>query len=250
MGFQKGYTPWNKGLTKATSEILANGAAYKSQYVRFVFPDLMPSLNLAYLLGVMKGDGCISRNIKSHKHILLLTVKDKELAEEFNKVVKGIGLHPNLWQTRRGYYRVEANSKIFYEWYRDLSLRSLQGLLPTESEKAVFLRGYFDSDGGCYPLHGIVATSTNSKLLKFIQNLLLSLQIWASFEKNHLGGTSLRVHSGSCVKFRELIGFVIRRKQMALEQYVDHRLEILSKGYHPRYAKLFRSFAELSAATQ
>jgi len=113
------------------------------------YPDLSPSPELAYILGVIDGDGCVS----GYDYIRLV-VKDKEFAEEFAKALKVIGLRANViernpWHRKLKQYfhswQCYAYSVVFVNWYNGLIRKQIEGIakqFPIE-----YLKGFFESEG-------------------------------------------------------------------------------------------------------
>jgi len=113
------------------------------------YPNLKPSPELSYILGVIAGDGCVS----SCGHIVLVT-KDYAFAEEFEKALKAIGLRAkvteeNYWHKYMKQYFHSwvsyANSVVFARWYGSLTqdqIEKIASLFPWE-----YLKGFFESEG-------------------------------------------------------------------------------------------------------
>lgn len=119
-------------------------------------PNLEPSYELSYLLGVLKGDACIyrTRNGKHYDHIIQLAVTDKEFAEYFVEILEKIFCRRvsiiNYRDDRnRLFYKVVIRSKLFYEWYKS----NIQYFIYEIARKFpnAFVKGVFDSEGNlCY----------------------------------------------------------------------------------------------------
>jgi hypothetical protein len=113
-------------------------------------PDLQPNENLAYILGVMLGDGCVCKYRRERR--IQLSTKSKEFAISFAEALKKMGLHPYILFTKLrkrsyGWWFLKANSTVFYEWYRSLSIDDIYRLLETPSMKRAFIRGFYESEG-------------------------------------------------------------------------------------------------------
>ena len=157
--------------------------------------NLNPSPELAYILGVIVGDGCVGEyTIKSggktkRRYPVKLAVADYEFAKSFARALKKIGLHPHTWKeknVRKGreneqkLWHTEANSKTFVRFF--LSLKSdwdefEKFVRSCPKGKEMFLRGFYESEGhhGVYTYHrgnGIQhvrklhITNTNPDLIK------------------------------------------------------------------------------------
>lgn len=109
--------------------------------------DLAQTDNLAYILGIMVGDGYKAKH--GYHHTIDLITKDKEIAESFRKALSKIGINSWIgWKHTlykgevRHYYRVGANSKTLYTWLNDVNIQEF-ALSSPES----FLRGLYEAEG-------------------------------------------------------------------------------------------------------
>lgn len=112
-----------------------------------VVPSLEPSEALAYIVGVLKGDGWISG------YKIGLNVVSQRFANNFASALQSIGLSSFVGRKPTPYrlqYRAGASSKMFTEWYRKLSLDSIKKMLRTERLKTAFLRGFYESEGSVW----------------------------------------------------------------------------------------------------
>lgn len=144
---------------------ITQGRGKKHSHIR---PDLLPSSNLAYILGVLHGDGCvvnyptkIRRGDKIYNifiNYVALLCKDKPFALSFFNALQSIGLKPRLRTAvinSRNYFRTVASNKEFVLWYKELKFNPnfysilLDKYLNDDEKIIAFLRGYFESDG-CY----------------------------------------------------------------------------------------------------
>jgi len=112
-------------------------------------PDLSLDLNMAYVLGVCKGDASVDSN-PSWK--ISLGCNDRKFRDSFYKGLEKIGLNPRKKQdsdsTQK--YWVRANSKKFCKWFNGLDIDFFHSLLEKESLCAEFIRGLFESEGSLY----------------------------------------------------------------------------------------------------
>jgi len=139
------------------------------------YPDLNPSPELAYILGVIDGDGCVS----GHDHIYLGT-KDYEFAQEFRRALKAIGLRANIgegsyWNKnlKRQYHKWQcyAYSTVFVRWFKGLAQEQKEGIAKQFPEQ--YLKGFFESEGTYF-----IGSdgSTNVRFSNFDYELLLKVQ--------------------------------------------------------------------------
>jgi len=77
-----------------------------------------PSIELAYTLGVLQGDGTVCKDESRYQYEIQLAVIDKEFIEMFSKVMEkllGASYHKPHWDNKQKQWRVVYKSKAFYE---------------------------------------------------------------------------------------------------------------------------------------
>jgi len=112
---------------------------------RNIIPKLTSSSDLAYIIGVLLGDGYISK-----PYSIRLKVRDKIFAQQFKKSLEKIGLRSTLI-TRGIFYRTSASSKFFVSWFT--TKEDFSNIIFTNRATICsFLRGFFDSDG-CFGIY-------------------------------------------------------------------------------------------------
>lgn len=120
-------------------------------------PDLSYTPDLAYILGVLAGDGCVTEYEKpsgrKDRRIALGTI-DLPLAEYFSDKLESIGLNPRITKRederfKQGHdYLVEANSTVFYQWYKSIDTDDVGDIATrTRNNAWYFLAGVYESDG-------------------------------------------------------------------------------------------------------
>jgi intein-encoded DNA endonuclease-like protein len=137
------------GISKVSAFRLLKAHGIKTRsYI--VLPNFIPNKKLAYVLGVLKGDGCVSKIKRKNSYVISLAVQDREFAEEFSRASKYIGLHPKIFDPAKykvRLYRVVSYSKFFGEWYRLLSEKNMCEVLKKPMLMKAFIRGFYDSEG-------------------------------------------------------------------------------------------------------
>lgn len=112
------------------------------------------SSNLAYAIGLITTDGCLS---KDRRHIIFVS-KDLQLIKTFQKCLKirkKIGIKASGFNPSKKYFFVQFSNVCFYNFLISI------GLTPAKSKKLGslkipnryffdFLRGHFDGDGTFY----------------------------------------------------------------------------------------------------
>ncbi len=197
------------------------------------------SPELAYILGVIEGDGCLykyrrhSLRGECYGYGLVLSVTDKDFADYFYDQVKkwcGFHLYRNRGpQTGIGYkdiYTIRLRSKDAYEFLKTFDLDELKE--SSEEIKCMFLNGFFDSEGHVPKRkNGFIHIGVvNLDIILLVRNLLQSLNIkfGSILEKNLTDKTFYYFHIGSIEslqRFKDKVGFSIKRKQDRLVHILD-----------------------------
>jgi intein-encoded DNA endonuclease-like protein len=208
-------------------------------YVRAFDP--RPRSELAYVIGVVLGDGSTSSN-RNHNHMIKLRVIDREFAAEFSRCL-GVLLcrnpPPVKWRERTRSWYTGVSSLLLQRFLR----QGLKDLVPTISHcddcKGAFLRGFYDSEGSIKN-RSLLLRNGELEKLELVRSLLWSLGIettgpYLTREKG--GMVSIKGHSyhvnknqysvyvrtKSLLVFRDRVGFIIRRKQERLETAVQSK---------------------------
>jgi len=196
-----------------------------------------PSKELAYIIGVLCGDGYVVKPRKNIYDIELL-VKDYEFAETFSKIMAKLlnkkYMKPVIWKKgRRNLIRVYYRSKAFYNWFKKQTLETLKEYIEYSKEAvASFLRGLYDSEGYNYRCKRIDLYNNDEDLLRYVQYLLeryFNITATGPYINKEAGGMSkkgIKVNhnnytiaisrKGSIQRFLNEIGFSIKEKQLGL----------------------------------
>jgi intein-encoded DNA endonuclease-like protein len=206
---------------------------------------LEPSEDLAYVIGVVCGDGYVSITRyarEGYKQVIIrLRAKDKEFVEEFAiRIGRVLNRSPPKPKVERstGYYYIKVESKTLYELLKKpVDLEKLRKYIEhCDKCSAAFLRGFFDAEGSITEAGSIYAGNSDYRLLEYVQSLLGRFGIVATgpnllFQRGSIicirGKQYIRRHDvyyiyvkRSCnMRFYKYIGFTIRRKQ---ERLVNH----------------------------
>jgi hypothetical protein len=196
------------------------------------------SPELAYILGVMLGDGSLTK-----RRIGLITI-DKDFALNFKKKLeKWSGLKGRLYkyfnkQTyiyKQGFcYSVFLNSRkardfvkglIYYRKTQRIYWKYLKKTSFTKEQKIAFLQGLYDSEG-CIKTYRIDFSNTSYWLILLVKKHLNSLQIKPNISKGKKVKDRLRNYrvditgKKNIFRFHSLISFSIKRKQNALNEMI------------------------------
>ncbi len=148
-------------------------------------PNLKPSRESAYILGVLLGDGTVTYNGKNG-YVVKLKTKDHTFANEFVLMLKKIGLNPVIYTEKVSKYSknwndcyvVRAFSKIFYKWYKSLTIDDIIRIV--KGYEKDFIRGFYESEGSIWKRNDnnqlrIRIVNTNHKLMNAICSMLREL---------------------------------------------------------------------------
>ena len=145
--------------------------------------DLTPSKHLAYILGVLLGDGSAYSIKRWNRHVVKLSVRDREFAEKFMDALRRLGLNPRLLREKRKNNRViwvaKAISKKFVMWFRNLTIDDIKNIVARNKDYVrAFLCGVYESEGNFYISKrsmGIRIFNTNKELVDLVKELLIGL---------------------------------------------------------------------------
>ena len=148
----------------------------------------IPSKNLFYILGVLNGDGYIS------KDFFRLAVKDKEFADYCEKKIEewsGLNvcryIRKDKYFKQGFYYELRFNSKKAVEFldkfyitkFQNKAIENIRKFANTENKKdyyTEFIKGFFDSEG-YFSGNKIGFSNTNYYLITLIKEFLDYLDI-------------------------------------------------------------------------
>jgi len=134
-----------------------------------------PSKELAYIIGVLYGDGYIVKE-HNYNYNIELKVKDYEFAEVFSRnMAKLLNKRyvKSRWHKSLNRWIVVYSSKAFYHWFREQTLETLKQYIEYSDETvASFLRGLYDSEGTNYRCKRIWLYNNDKDLLHYVQHLL------------------------------------------------------------------------------
>jgi len=192
-------------------------------------PDLSPTPELSYVLGVCYGDGskiCESSPTQTgRKYRIRLNVRDRSFAEEFARCLSEVIGRDEIPVTERTIggggtkgYRARACCKILYQFIKK-SLQEHKKIV--EKNPAPFIRGFFDSEGSV-DSNRIRVVNSNRKILKYVRELLthhfsISSHIWSEEQMGKGDKTRfvLQVKAqDSLDKFWKKIGLANREKML------------------------------------
>lgn len=139
----------------------------------YVDVDLSATLTLAYVLGVLVGDGNLN------KHEVRLRALDKPFVESFHKALIELGFRPRKFtvdpdaEHPHMLYGVSGASKKFADWFRKLGMGGLRRFILQDKERTIsFLRGFYESEGFS---NRVGVCNTNKKLIEVVKEAIEKL---------------------------------------------------------------------------
>jgi len=186
----------------------------------------MMTSELAYILGVMFGDGYCSGVCQ-----IKLGVIDKDFRDYFSQVInRWLGIAPKLHEYRRRgrlYYEAHFNSidvrDFIYEFLRKEKIPEEIIQSKNEMIKCMFIRGFFDSEGSVImnKLRTVKAANKNLDVLKSIKEMLIRIGFNPERivgYRNPNGVHAICLYGDNIKLFKEKIGFSIKRKMERLNE--------------------------------
>lgn len=203
-----------------------------------------PIPELAYVIGVERGDGSLNVRQDVYNYRIRLQSVDEDFVEEFNRCLSKV-LNTPKHATRRGAGRrethVEASSFLLHRFLQK-PLEELRLFIEHCTEcSAAFLRGFFDSEGSVDRRGSLTMWNSDARLLGYIQDLLLGtlgIETTGPYLGTRKGSTLTRrgrtyVRNSDCCgirvrnkfrrRFLQEIGMTIVRKRLRLLEAVGER---------------------------
>lgn len=169
------------------------GLNFKKGLIK-IFPNLEHSENLAYILGVIEGDGYVNPK----QYSITLNVRNKTFANSFLIALKKIDLNSKLIiynNYDRDFYITYAASKLFYLWYKD---QNFEWIKKNKKYAINFIRGMYESEGCIYYVGTsqtiIEISNTDMSLLTLCKYLLKKLNIDCKIYNATKKGTIFYIH--------------------------------------------------------
>jgi YHS domain-containing protein len=205
-----------------------------------------------YLLGLIKGDGCVSKSHNPYGYRVSLNCIDKEIIIKFidycNKLgIKTWNIHKQIRNNKPMYY-IGFSNKKFWHWYHSLTIKDIEKIV-TKNKKTMieFVKGFYDAEG-CLSLRKsnkyinarLLLSNNNKELINLIVRLLKTLNIEVSTITKYKKNYNLYICDTDMIKkWIKLIGFSIKRKQKLQDKFMtghtykwsDEEKAIIKKYY-------------------
>jgi intein-encoded DNA endonuclease-like protein len=191
------------------------------------------SPELAYILGVTEGDGCLCRAKRkslpgeNYDYILTLGVTDSDFADHFSEnIEKWLSFkpyrnkRPQRGMRTKDVHIMRLRSKDAYEFLSDFDLDNL--LESDDKIKSRFLKVFYDSEGSVpknKKARSIFVDVINLRITTLVRKLLKSMKINLSNLQEANATHNQKYYyfhicsTKSLELFRDKIGFSIQRKQ-------------------------------------
>jgi intein-encoded DNA endonuclease-like protein len=188
------------------------------------------------VIGVIAGDGNLS--VHGYNYEMLLSVTDRDFAEEFSRCLAKILGKSNLykvrWSEKRKRWIVQGSSIVLHS-FLSKPWQQLKNHIEHSSRcRFSFLRAFFDGEGSITG-RNLTITNTDLSLLLYVRKLLAKSGISTSIPRvTQRAGSILkdprtgrtykrrkdcymmRVSTMDLVRFAQKIGFSIERKKRLL----------------------------------
>uniref|UniRef100_UPI00260C0443 LAGLIDADG family homing endonuclease n=1 Tax=Thermococcus sp. TaxID=35749 RepID=UPI00260C0443 len=241
----------------------------KTAKSRLVLPEFADE-EFWYVMGLIAGEGYAQN--RGGSATLYFTNNDPELIDKVYSYLKGIGLTPKVREAHRGKssQEVYAPSIELYhllEWLR-LAKPSAEKTVPPQLFRAriedikAFLRGYFDAEGTVDRKRPkVTVVSASKEMLRGVQHLLLRLGIKSQLHETKAKATNGRmkgkktyyrlfITGEDTVKFKDEIGFGIKKKQRILEDVTEGITNNTNVDVVPGVGGLLRELRTKAGLTQ
>lgn len=144
--------------------------------------NLADSEDLFYIIGCLKGDGCVGAFKRGNREgglnfsVILCPGFSEAFANSFIGSASRIGLHPKISRDKKGEIKVVANSKMFVGWYGSLRVSEIEEKLKRSYPFATaFIRGFYEAEGSLYPRKSgrcLAISGVNKGLMEMVFRVL------------------------------------------------------------------------------
>ena len=193
--------------------------------------------DLSYYLGLLSGDGCLTQENYVH-----FTNNDPGILEEYKRICSIYFESHHCQEKENGLQQITKGSKKFFTFLQKIGVankyayeKTIPPVILMSDKKHIcsFIRGLFDTDGGCYFYPGsshpykISIGLTSERFIKELQTILLLFGIVSSRYANN-SGRNKTLHcleisdKSSVVCFSETIGFKSRHKYNTLQDILSY----------------------------
>lgn len=223
-----------------------------------------------YIVGLITGEGYAQK--RGSSATLYFTNNEEELIEKVRRYLIKIGLDPTVRSPHKG----KTASEVYASSIELYDLLEWLGIAGNSAEKKVppqlfnardvdikaFLRGYFDAKGTVDKRRPkITVVSASKELIKGIQHLLLRLGIKSQLHETKSKATNgkmqekkayyrLFITGEDAAKFRDAIGFELRRKMETLREVARNIKPNTNVDVIPGVSRILREARMRAGLTQ
>jgi len=167
--------------------------------------DFSKKETLAYIEGVLCGDGWAYNNKKTSRYHIGIDAIDKDFVTKFKNSLEDVGLKIWFGQSKDNCWRALGNSKRLYIWHNELPYKNFK----SNEEKIAFLEGFYESDGTS-DIRNVVYCNTDKTLLdttrRYLDDLNIETTLTGPYKNNYDSlYYFLRISSASLGRFMRLI---------------------------------------------
>jgi intein-encoded DNA endonuclease-like protein len=198
----------------------------------------IPVPELAYIIGVEKGDGSLTVLRSSYTYRIRLQSVDIEFVQEFNRCLSKVldSDRHALWRgAGRREIHVAASSFLLHHFLQKPFEELRQFVEHCTECSAAFLRGFFDSEGCVDKSESITASNCDTTLLRYVQSLLtraFGIETTGPNRQSRMGSLIerrgkiykrnsdcfvIRIRNKSRMQFLVKVGLTISRKRRRLD---------------------------------
>lgn len=154
--------------------------------------NLSMSDTMAYILGVIFGDGSVFKSSQGH-YLIRLHVTSLDFIKSFKKALQSIGLNPskirrqiNYKENQHDSFEISAFSKRFYKYFININIGTLEDeITKKRSLTFAWLRGFYESEGsiGKYNVNYgskvlmVRMSNTDIEIINLVKKLLDAIDI-------------------------------------------------------------------------
>ena len=233
--FESTHIRLSKGSISGWIRGIHNPSGGKNKFRAVASPEL------AYVIGVIAGDGNLS--VHGYNYEMLLSVTDHDFAEEFSRCLAKIlgksSLYKVRWSEKRKRWIVQGSSILLHRFLSKPWKHLKNHIEHSPRCRFSFLKALFDGEGSITG-RNLTMTNTDLSLLLYVRKLLAKSGISTSIPRvTHRAGSILKdQHTGRNYKrrrdcyvmrvspmdllpFARKIGFSIERKKRVLPSLGD-----------------------------
>ena len=179
--------------SKLRSEMIKNNIPRRNSIeLSLNKPNLKPTKNLCYILGILCGDGYLYKN--GSNYCIALETVELNFIKSFKKALEKIGLivggpySRKRSQKNKIIHKIETRSKLFFEWYQNTDIIKIKKFVNKTKGELDFIKGVYESEGSYFLTKEkkkiLTLASTNKELMLYIRELSYKFGFSPTFPKS------------------------------------------------------------------